>query len=350
MHTIAGPLILHKNYIASMATPTEMIGEIELIALTRALKQPLHIHMPGGSVITYGEQFSSEKPLTVLFSNLGEHVGHYDYLQVVIIVIISSLRAKLEEVTVPILLTNGMVTEMESFRRTKMLPHCELIQWMNVLLPMPITTSHLRKQVKQTFDEMQKKERNKERDSGQRDFEEFQAVGFLPDASNTCRVRPVAAVVFVDEIPPCHSSSGGNSSKNLELLHKDSHIRCLDGQIEVGAKERRELQDVVSVLKESIAFSKTTIANLQIDVAKRDGELERLKTVLYVKEQEIVQLKEAQEVTPSIKQSAYYQRLKRQQEDVASKQRIIQHRDDECERQHSELKLKIKNLHTAVTL
>ena len=66
--------------IASMATPTEMIGEIEIIALTRALKQPLHIHMPGGTVITYGEQFSSEQPLTGLFSNLGEHVGHYDYL------------------------------------------------------------------------------------------------------------------------------------------------------------------------------------------------------------------------------------------------------------------------------
>ena len=213
--------------------------------------------------------------------------------------------------TVPILLTNGMVTEMESFRRTEMLPHCELVQWMHVLLPTPITTSHLRKQVEQTFDEMQKKQQNKGRDRGQRDFEEFQAAGFHTDASNTCRVRPVAAVVFVDEIPPCHSSSGDNSSKNLELLHKDAHIRCLDGQIEVGAKERQELKDVVTVLKESIAFSKTTIANLQLDVTKRDGELERLKTVLYVKEQEIVQLKEAQEVTHSIKQSAYYQRLKR---------------------------------------
>ena len=66
--------------IASMASPTEMIGEIEIIALTRALKQPLNIRMPGGSVITYGEQFSNEQPLTVLFSNLGKHVGHYDYL------------------------------------------------------------------------------------------------------------------------------------------------------------------------------------------------------------------------------------------------------------------------------
>ena len=84
-------------------------------------------------------------------------------------------------------------------------------------------------------------------------------------------------------------------------------------------------------------------------MTKRDGELERLKTVLCVKEQEIVQLKEAQEVRHSIKQSAYYQRLKRQ-EDVASKQRIIQqHRDGGCERQHSELKLKIKNLQTQLS-
>ena len=89
--------------IASMATPTELIGEIEIIALTRALKQPLHIHMPGGSVITYGEQFSSEKPLTVLFSNLGEHVGHYDYLHT----------------EVPLLVTPLMISPLpEAFRKT----------------------------------------------------------------------------------------------------------------------------------------------------------------------------------------------------------------------------------------
>ena len=179
------------------------------------------------------------------------------------------------------------------------------MQWMNILLPMPITSSQLKKQVRRTFDEMQKKQRNKGRDDGQRIFEEFQAAVFLPDASNTCHVHPVEAVVRVDEIPPCHSSTGDSSAKNLELLHKDAHIRCLDGQIEAGAKERQELKDVVSVLKESIAFSQTTIANLQLDVTKRDGELERLKTVLNVKEQEIVQLKEAQEATHSIKQSAY---------------------------------------------
>ena len=86
-----------------MATPTEMIGEIEIIALTRALKQPLHIHMPDGSVITYGEQFSSEKPLTVLFSNLGEHVGHYDYLHT----------------EVPSLVTPLMISpKPEAFRKT----------------------------------------------------------------------------------------------------------------------------------------------------------------------------------------------------------------------------------------
>ena len=58
-----------QERIASMATPTEMIGEIEIIALTRALKQPLNILMPGGSVITYGEQFSSEQPLTVILKS-----------------------------------------------------------------------------------------------------------------------------------------------------------------------------------------------------------------------------------------------------------------------------------------
>ena len=261
-----------------------------------------------------------------------------------------SAVASLRAVTVPIL-TNGMVTEMELFRRTEMLPHSELTQWINILLPTPITTSQLRKEVRQTFDDMKKKQRNKGRDSGQRDFDEFQAAGFLPDASNACCVHPVEAVELVDEIPPpCHSSSGSNSSKNLELLHKDAHIRCLDGQIEAGAKERRELKDVVAVLTESIAFSKTTIANLQLDVAKRDCELDRLKTVLCVKEEEIVQLKEAQEVTHSIKQSAYYQRLKRREEDVADKQRIIeQHRDGDCERQHLELKVKIKNLQTQLS-
>ena len=94
----------------------------------------------------------------------------------------TSLRTKLEQITdVPMLLTN--ITEMESFRRTEMLPHSELVQWMNVLLPTPICTTQLKKQVKKTFDEMQKKQRNKGRDNGQRDSEEFLAAGFLTDDS-----------------------------------------------------------------------------------------------------------------------------------------------------------------------
>ena len=92
----------------------------------------------------------------------------------------TSLRTKLEQITdVPMLLTN--ITEMESFRRTEMLPHSELVQWMNVLLPTPICTTQLKKQVKKTFDEMQRKQRNKGRDNGQRDSEEFLPAGFLTD-------------------------------------------------------------------------------------------------------------------------------------------------------------------------
>ena len=79
---------------------------------------------------------------------------------------------------------------------------------------MHISTTQLTKQVKKTFDEMQKKQRNKGRDNGQRDSEEFLAAGFLTDASNTCSVNPVAG-----EIPPCHSSCDENS-KHLELVHK----------------------------------------------------------------------------------------------------------------------------------
>ena len=94
----------------------------------------------------------------------------------------TSLRTKLEQITdVPMLLTN--ITEMESFRRTEMLPYSELVQWMNVLLPTPICTTQLKKQVKKTFDEMQNKQRNKGRDNGQRDSEEFLAAGFLTDDS-----------------------------------------------------------------------------------------------------------------------------------------------------------------------
>ena len=90
------------------------------------------------------------------------------------------MRTKLEQITdVTMLLTN--ITEMESFRRTEMLPHSELVQWMNVLLPTPICTTQLKKQVKKTFDEMQRKQRNKGRDNGQRDSEEFLAAGFLTD-------------------------------------------------------------------------------------------------------------------------------------------------------------------------
>ena len=94
----------------------------------------------------------------------------------------TNLRTKLEQITdVPMLLTN--ITEMESFRRTEMLPHSELVQWMNVLLATPICTTQLKKQVKKTFDEMQKKQRNKGRDNGLRDSEEFLAAGFLTDDS-----------------------------------------------------------------------------------------------------------------------------------------------------------------------
>ena len=59
-------------------------------------------------------------------------------------------------------------------------------------------------------------------------------MGFLTEASNTCSVNPVAAVL--DEIPSCHSFRG---EKHLELVHKDVNIPYLDGQIEVEKTRRR---------------------------------------------------------------------------------------------------------------
>ena len=70
-----------EDRITSMANATEMVGEIEIIAVTKALQQGVNVHMAGGSVITYGDQFKTKPPLSVLFSTLAEDVGHYDYLQ-----------------------------------------------------------------------------------------------------------------------------------------------------------------------------------------------------------------------------------------------------------------------------
>ena len=65
--------------ITSMATPSEMFGEIEIAATARCLRRPVHVCV-GESKLEYGTEFQESDAITVKYLNLGEDVGHYEAL------------------------------------------------------------------------------------------------------------------------------------------------------------------------------------------------------------------------------------------------------------------------------
>ena len=64
-----------------MAYPTEMIGEIEIVAVCKVLRRPIHVFV-GRSVL--GSSNKNEigeyvgPPLFAKYINLGDDVGHYE--------------------------------------------------------------------------------------------------------------------------------------------------------------------------------------------------------------------------------------------------------------------------------
>ena len=78
-------LPLGKSYtsieerVASSAKPTEMVGELEILAMSRTLRQQIHI-VVGDSTLRYGEEFPRSNVLMVLYVSLAADVGHFDAL------------------------------------------------------------------------------------------------------------------------------------------------------------------------------------------------------------------------------------------------------------------------------
>lgn len=60
-----------------MAHPSEMVGELSIIATTKTLRRPIRIMTSNGAV-KYGDAIVNSEPFTVWFTKLGEDVGHYD--------------------------------------------------------------------------------------------------------------------------------------------------------------------------------------------------------------------------------------------------------------------------------
>ena len=78
-------LPLGKSYtsieerVASSAKPTEMVGELEILAMSRTLRQQIHV-VVGDSTLRYGEEFPRSNVLMVLYVSLAADVGHFDAL------------------------------------------------------------------------------------------------------------------------------------------------------------------------------------------------------------------------------------------------------------------------------
>ena len=65
-----------EDRIAEMANPSEMIGEIEILATARTLRQPIFVYTEN-NVIKFGNDFPSDV-LRVFYSAAESDVGHYD--------------------------------------------------------------------------------------------------------------------------------------------------------------------------------------------------------------------------------------------------------------------------------
>jgi hypothetical protein len=68
-----------EDRVASMANPTEMVGEIEITATARCLQRPVHVYI-GERPTKFGTEFVTEPPITLKYTNQGEDVGHYEAL------------------------------------------------------------------------------------------------------------------------------------------------------------------------------------------------------------------------------------------------------------------------------
>lgn len=68
-----------EDRIASMANPSEIIGDIEIVATARCLQRPVHVCV-GESVLEFGTEFQESGAIMLKYINLSEDAGHCEAL------------------------------------------------------------------------------------------------------------------------------------------------------------------------------------------------------------------------------------------------------------------------------
>ena len=76
---VKGLHLLPIHRVASRANPTEMVGDLEILATFRTLQQQIHV-VVGESTLKYREEFPELNTLMVNYTNLVDDIGHYDAL------------------------------------------------------------------------------------------------------------------------------------------------------------------------------------------------------------------------------------------------------------------------------
>lgn len=69
-----------EDRITEMSNPTEMVGEIEIIAVTRILAKQIDIHTGDGVVHHYGPEFAENGIVSMKYNGSGSDAGHYEAL------------------------------------------------------------------------------------------------------------------------------------------------------------------------------------------------------------------------------------------------------------------------------
>lgn len=75
-----------QDRIAAMASPIEMIGELEIFATCRTIGKEIIVYANGQPEIKYGTEFSlangkADSTLTLKYTRISADVGHYDYVR-----------------------------------------------------------------------------------------------------------------------------------------------------------------------------------------------------------------------------------------------------------------------------